>query len=277
MRRASIVLACVVGLGVATCGAVEQKDNPRCKDNPLFTRMPGFWIYSCDQKQFDAFDFFVGKGKTEHVEGQLAKLTYYPQADMTEKPSDLQIQRNFENAVTSIGGTVVWSEKGRSTFKLTRDGKEIWVHLWVEFTSKHGFTVVERGAMTQDVQASAELFQSSIRATGHAAVYGIQFDTDSAAIKPESGQALAEIAKLLGADPTLKVSVVGHTDTTGSVEHNLKLSQERAQAVVQALVRDHGIAAGRLTPFGCGPFAPVASNASEEGKAKNRRVELVQQ
>jgi outer membrane protein OmpA-like peptidoglycan-associated protein len=121
------------------------------------------------------------------------------------------------------------------------------------------------------------VFQNDIRATGHAAVYGILFDTDKADIKPESAQAIGEVAKLLEADPKLKIAVVGHTDASGSVDHNLKLSQNRAQAVMQALIREHGIASSRLTFFGCGPFAPVASNDAEDGKAKNRRVELVKQ
>ena len=111
----------------------------------------------------------------------------------------------------------------------------------------------------------------------HAAVYGITFDTDTATIKAESAQALGEIGKLLQGDPALKVFVVGHTDGTGSVDHNLKLSQDRAQAVTQALTKDYGIAQARLRSFGCGPFAPVASNDTEEGRAKNRRVELVKQ
>ena len=109
------------------------------------------------------------------------------------------------------------------------------------------------------------------------AVSGILFDTGKATIKPESAQAIGEVAKLLQGDPALKVFVVGHTDSVSTVESNLKLSQDRAEAVLQSLVREHGIAAARLRSYGCGPFAPVASNDTEEGKARNRRVELVQQ
>jgi outer membrane protein OmpA-like peptidoglycan-associated protein len=271
-----------VALVVSTLAAAPlQKDDPKCKDHPLFTRMPTYWIHSCDEKQFDAHDFIVGmdKGKQtkERVEGHLWRINYYPQATATQKPSDLQIIRNYENADRNIGGTVVWSDKGRATFKILRDGTEIWVDLSAEFTGKYGFFIVQREGMKQDVQANAEIFKNDIRSTGHAAVYGITFDTDSASIKPESAQAIGEVAKLLKADPGLKVFVVGHTDNSGSVDHNLKLSQDRAQSVMQALVRDHGIAAARLRSYGCGPYAPVASNDSEDGKAKNRRVELVKQ
>ena len=102
-------------------------------------------------------------------------------------------------------------------------------------------------------------------------------DTGKSTIKPESAQAVGEVAKLLAADPGLKVYVVGHTDNVGGVDGNVTLSQDRADAVLQALIRDHGIDAARLRAYGCGQFAPVASNDTEEGRTKNRRVELVKQ
>ena len=132
-------------------------------------------------------------------------------------------------------------------------------------------------AMEQHIVADATAFANDIGSTGHAAVYGIFFDTGLADIKPESAQAIGEIAALLKADPSLRLFVVGHTDATGTIEGNLSLSQARAEAVLQALVRDHSIAASRLRAHGCGQFAPVASNDSEQGRAENRRVELVKQ
>jgi len=87
---------------------------------------------------------------------------------------------------------------------------------------------------------------------------------------------VAEIAKLLKENVALKVAIVGHTDMVGDAAANLKLSQARAQAVITALVTKYGIAGARLMPFGNGPYAPVASNKAEEGRAKNRRVELVE-
>jgi outer membrane protein OmpA-like peptidoglycan-associated protein len=115
-----------------------------------------------------------------------------------------------------------------------------------------------------------------ISTMGHFAVYGIYFDTDKAEIKPESEPALAEMTKLLKDNPSLNVFIVGHTDSTGTFEHNLTLSMDRASAVVNALVSGHGIAAARLKPYGVASLAPVASNATEDGKSKNRRVELVE-
>ena len=138
-------------------------------------------------------------------------------------------------------------------------------------------TILERAAMAQDMEANANMFSADIKSTGHVATYGILFDVAKSEIKPESRQAIDEIAKLLTADPSLKVYVVGNTDAVGSVDANVKLSQDRADAVVQALVRNHGIQAARLKSFGNGPFAPVASNDRDAGRAKNRRVELVAQ
>jgi outer membrane protein OmpA-like peptidoglycan-associated protein len=275
MKRIAVLLLGLLCLSLPA--AAEQKDDPKCKDHPLFTRMPDSWIRGCSEKEFDAHAFPLGKGKTERVEGRLWTLTYYPQNDAKSKPSELQILRNFENAVKKLGGTVLYAEKSKQTLKLTKDGKEFWVDLWAEFTGKYGLTIVEKAAMAQDIVANAEVFSNDIRTTGHAAIYGILFDTGKADIKPESAQAIGEVAKLLKADAALKIFVVGHTDGVGSVDANLKLSQARAEAVVQSLVREHGIAAARLTSFGNGPFAPVASNDAEEGRAKNRRVELVKQ
>jgi OmpA-OmpF porin, OOP family len=275
MKRGMYFL--VVALCLTLPMLAQQKDDKNCKDHPLFTRMPDSWIYNCSEKEFDAFAFKTGKGKTETVEGHLWKITYYPQATAKTRPSELQILRNFENAVKKLGGAVLYSEKAIQTMKLTKDGKEFWIHLWAEFTGKYGFTIVQKQGMAQDIVANADVFSDELKNTGHTAVYGIYFDTGKSDIKPESEQAIGEIAKLLKKDVNLKVYVVGHTDNVGGIESNMKLSQARAEAVVQILTKNQGIAAARLKSFGNGPYAPVASNDTEEGRAKNRRVELVKQ
>jgi OmpA-OmpF porin, OOP family len=277
MNKAVIMMGVILCLLLTTGLYAAQTDARGCQDHQLFTRMPDSWIHGCDQKKFDAYAFMTGKGKTTQVEGQVWKINYYPNNDIKQKPSELQILRNFENAVLKLGGSVVASDKSRETLKLTKEGKEIWVDVRTEFTGKYFLTIVQKEAMAQDVIANAEIFSNDIRTTGHAAVYGIYFDTGKSSIKPESAQAIGEIAKLLKADPGLKIYVVGHTDNVGQVDSNVKLSQDRAEAVVQALVRTHSIAPARLRAYGCGLFAPVASNDTEEGRAKNRRVELVRQ
>ena len=138
-------------------------------------------------------------------------------------------------------------------------------------------SVVESNAMQTDkiVFVDASAMQASIDTSGRVALYGILFDTDKAEIKPESKATLEEIAKFLRANPKLNLVVAGHTDAQGAFDYNVTLSRRRAAAVVAALVGQHGIAASRLTAFGAGMAAPVASNDDEAGRGKNRRVELV--
>ena len=114
-----------------------------------------------------------------------------------------------------------------------------------------------------------------IDATGRIALYGILFDFNKTDLKPESKATLDQIAKLLADDPSLKLLVVGHTDNVGAFEFNRDLSARRAAAVVAALMAQYGIPKERLFPFGVAFASPIASNTTEEGRAKNRRVELV--
>jgi len=137
--------------------------------------------------------------------------------------------------------------------------------------------LIEKQAMNQDVIADANSMANSIKESGKVAVYGIYFDTGKSTLKPESQPTLQEITKLLKADPNLKLYVVGHTDNTGAFDANMKLSMDRAGAVVNALVSQFSVNAARLRACGDGPTSPVASNDKEEGKALNRRVELVKQ
>ena len=111
---------------------------------------------------------------------------------------------------------------------------------------------------------------------GKVVLYGILFDFNQTTIKAESAETLSEVAKFAAANPTAKFIVTGHTDAVGGFEFNKELSQKRAEAVVAYLVKNHGVASGRLTPFGASFASPIAQNSSEDGRAKNRRVELVQ-
>lgn len=127
------------------------------------------------------------------------------------------------------------------------------------------------------VNLSANDMAKSIGADGRVALYGLQFDTDKTELRADSKPSLIEIAKLLTQDAKLNVFVVGHTDNQGSFAHNLELSQKRSEAIVQALTTQFKIAPARLIAKGIASLSPVASNDSEPGRAKNRRVELVKQ
>jgi outer membrane protein OmpA-like peptidoglycan-associated protein len=123
--------------------------------------------------------------------------------------------------------------------------------------------------------SSGEMAQA-ISSGGRVALYGIYFDFNKADVKPESDPTIEQIAKLLKDSPSLKVLIVGHTDNVGTFSFNMDLSQRRAAAVVAVLASRHGIAKERLSPVGVSYASPVASNKTEEGRAKNRRVELVE-
>jgi outer membrane protein OmpA-like peptidoglycan-associated protein len=259
---------------------LSQEDSEGCKDPSLFTRMPNFHIYRCDDLQFDKYEFPVSDGKKKSVEGHYIYVNYYLN-DNAQTPSGLQIARNYTNAIKKIGGKLIYEfDDGgtqNSIVNLVKDKMEIWAHIMAAGNGMYTISIIEKEAMNQDVAADANTMASAIKETGKVAVYGIYFDTGKSILKPESLSTLQEIAKLLKADPALKLYVVGHTDNVGGFDANIKLSMDRAAAVINALVTQHSVTAARLKAFGDGPTAPVASNEKEEGRALNRRVELVKQ
>lgn len=277
MKTASLILLGTLVLLAAPASA-QQGDNPACKDHPLFpTRMPDYRLEGCKTEDFGVYEFFAAKGPKTPVEGKFTFLAYAFTGAKGSEPSAVAVVRNYQNAIEKAGGTIVgtvptWWVNG----KIVKDGLETWAQI-EKGNGKIWIRVVEKKAMEQFIVADAAALGNDIKATGHASVYGILFDTGKSTIKPESAKAIAEIAALLKADPTLKLHIVGHTDNVGDIQGNVRLSQDRGAAVLQVLVEEHGIAAARLTSYGCGQFAPVATNETEEGRAKNRRVELVRQ
>ncbi len=261
----------------ATSGiAFSKEDAKGCKDHPMFTRMDGFYILSCEGKKFAEADFRDEKGKEVKVEGKFFKIDYHIKEGVTP-PSGLQVLRNFENAIKKIGGVKVFQKSDDIWLKLDKGGKTFYVYVRSPFGDQYYLTVVEKETMAQEVVADAKSLMSDIQAKGSASVYGIYFDFDKADIKPESEPAIKEVAKLLQENRGLKLFVVGHTDNVGSIDYNLKLSKARADAVVRELTTKYKISPERLKAFGVGQLAPVASNKTEEGRAKNRRAELVEQ
>ena len=277
-RSAGFMSAAFLLMAAVASAGQGQPDWAGCKDHPLFpTRMADYRIADCKVEDYGIYEFFAVKGPKTPVEGRLTFITYAFTGQRANEPSALAVVRNYENAIKKVGGTILQSvPTWWVNAKIVKDGQEVWVQA-EKGNGKIWLRIVEKKAMEQEIVADAAAFGNDIRATGHAAVYGIYFDTGKSSIKPESAQAVGEVAELLAADPGLKVYVVGHTDNVGGVDGNVKLSQDRADAVLQALIRDHGIDAARLRAYGCGQFAPVASNDTEEGRTKNRRVELVKQ
>jgi outer membrane protein OmpA-like peptidoglycan-associated protein len=273
-RKRSLSWRSVLGLTLAAGSfglAAVEPDEPGCRDHPLFSRMKDYHIGECSSKPFDSLEVYVGEDKTITVEGKKTVVNYaFDREDGA--PSPLQVTRNYANAVRAIGGSVVYDWRDGVTLKLARDGRELWA---VVDTANGGFyydlTVVERGAMAQEVTANDMM--SALQKDGFMALY-INFDSGQATIRSESRPLVDEVAGLLRRNPSLRLSIEGHTDNVGTPAANKLLSERRAKAVLDAVVSS-GVAAARLSAAGWGQERPIADNRSEEGRAKNRRVEIV--
>ena len=220
--------------------------------------------------------FLLKKERTFSVEGHTYNINYGLNKGV-EPASGPQVLRNYMNAVKKAGGTVIYEEGSNVYMKLIKDNHVTWVRVNASGDAYSYFVwIIEEAEMEQDIVADPKAMGDDIEHTGRVAIYGIYFDTDSYKIKPESDPTLKAIAELLKTKGDLNVYVVGHTDITGDLDHNMKLSENRAKAVVDALVKDYGISAKRLLGKGIGPLSPVSTNKTDEGKKLNRRVELVE-
>jgi outer membrane protein OmpA-like peptidoglycan-associated protein len=284
-------LAALLALATLDAAAQKSRDNPKCKPNPVFEKFPGSYHDKCEHSRFLALDIEVAKdpNKLKGPRDKVAKegeYWYYndpiPKDASGAQPSPLELQRNIENAVRANGGTVLSTPESHAAvyYRMEKEGSEYWGYYYCaggnrEVCTGMGHKIVRVKAMEQTIVVSAEQIAKDIGTGGKVVFYGIYFDTDKATIKPESGPTLAEMSKWLKANASTKVYIVGHTDMQGAADHNLKLSRDRAASVVAAMVGQHGIVKDRLGAEGVGPYAPVASNADEAGRAKNRRVEMV--
>lgn len=265
-------------LAILTASSVfAQEDVEGSKDHTLLTRMPNFYIQDFYIKDFDKMEFVDIQGRETTVEGKRYYISYYIKKGV-QPPSDLQILRNYINAILKIGGVKIYEGRYDAYLKVDKGGTNIWIHVrsWNDGEGCD-LNILEETKMVQEVTADAKSMAQDISATGKVAVYGIYFDFDKADIKPESEPAIKEIAKLLQENKGLKLYLVGHTDNVGNIDYNMKLSKARADAVMKELVTKYRVTSERLKAYGVGSLAPVASNRTDDGRAKNRRVELVEQ
>ncbi len=268
-------LALLFGLAASTARAQDVEGS---KDHPMFSRMPGYEINEYDEQEFGAHEFQLEPGKK--VEGRYWRISYSVK-EGAKKSGPLQIARNYTNLLVARSGKKLVEEvdSGGGTTIATMPvagGRTLWLEVSISNGGDfYSLTVVEEAGMAQKVEFTASDLADALKATGRVAVRSILFDTGKATLKPESAAILAAIAEVLTADRALKLEIQGHTDNVGGAAANLKLSQDRAAAVKAHLVETGGIDAARLTTAGFGDTKPVANNATDEGKAQNRRVELV--
>ena len=305
-------IACASALVAAGDWVLAAQHEP--KDHPLVSRFPGSAVLQGDVKQFDEYDLVLGptvKGKFSKLQRMEGKITRFKYKNPPDR-STLEILRGYRDALQRAGFQVLFACSGKECGDGGSDEQEINIGRWciagldcpepmrylaVRLGRPNGDVYVAVKAMNNGystagtylnvievkpmerglVKVNAEALASDIGRLGHAAVYGIHFDTGKAEIKPESTQVLDEIARLLTTNAALRLHVIGHTDNVGGLASNIALSKQRAEAVVNALTTRYGIAAARLEAGGVGPLSPVATNRTEEGRARNRRVELVEQ
>ena len=252
--------------------SADGADVKGSSDHPLFpNRMPGFSISAYSQRAYTVYQFHTRPPKD--VEGKHTRISYFLNRGQ-EHPGGVAIRRNYENAVKQIGGEIVFTNSNLIVMKVKFDGRETWVEL--ACTEKntgpiYRLNIVEMTEMVQVITADA--MAAELNKAGFIAL-DVRFATAKADILPESQALIEQMAEMMRKNTGLRVGVEGHTDNTGTPATNMALSTARAKSVTAALVAA-GIAAGRLTPAGFGETRPVADNRTEEGRAKNRRVELV--
>jgi OmpA-OmpF porin, OOP family len=276
MMKKIIVLFSVILLSAARITAQQDADN--CKDHPMYPkRMSNYFISECKSNYTEA-EFPIASGKSIKKEGNLTSVRYDANGESgQQKPSTLQIFKNYENATKNIGGMTMYQNTGEALacYKILKNGKETaWVKVECGGNDNNDFyivTTVQLEEMKQDV-TSADILQA-LNTEGHIALY-INFETGKSEIKQESQQVIEQIRQTLSANPSLKISIEGHTDNAGNQASNQTLSENRAKSVMNALLASK-IDKGRMTAKGWGQTKPIADNTSEEGKAKNRRVEIV--
>lgn len=280
--------------------AAQGKD---CKDHPLFSKMPNYEPFNCAKVEFDAVEFpkadlkeWANPQDYTTVEGKIYAISYQIKEGATPA-SGLQIIRNFQNATKKAGGSILGdyfadqfpaipataakflgespgglSFERYTVMSLSKGGSDFTIYLCAsEAYQDYMLLIVEKEEMKQEI--SVNELEKKLEKDGFL-VYYINFDTGKSDIKPESQGSITQITNLLQAKPQLKVSIEGHTDNVGSAESNKKLSEERAKAVMAAVVAK-GIAANRLSAIGRGQEMPIADNRKEEGRSLNRRVEIV--
>jgi len=291
----------------AVPASAQTRDVAGSRDYPGIGRFAGSVITGYAVKDFDATRMQAASFRdgqptdARRLEGRIVRIAYRTNPG----PSILEVSRNFETQLAKAGFEILlacdtdtcggipftesidtlpvpqmWVDGFNYRYfagRKTEGGRETYASVLVSQNNQDitaQVTVAELGAIANKMVDAAAMAKG-LGETGHIALYGIYFDTDKAVLKPESRPTLEQIAKLLASQPQLGVFIVGHTDSQGAYDYNLDLSRRRAEAVAAELVKSFRIVPTRLRTAGVGLLAPVGSNATDAGRALNRRVELV--
>jgi OOP family OmpA-OmpF porin len=278
-------------------GPAYAQDIESASDHPAIGRYEGTEITRFETLEYGSQHMLTSVDPEDYAdfEGMVTRIVYA----LPDDTSVLQVVRSYEQKLTGEGFDVLVSCRDRNcgSGNLMRLRETVWRQL---LNNEKAILTVERETDTETLHAQitvapgwvnvnvveaaafenkvidAAAMAESISETGRVSLDNIYFDFNEATLTAESDAALTEMARLLADNSGIDVYIVGHTDNVGGYEFNLDLSRRRAQAVVDVLVSQHGVDPARVVPAGVGPLAPIASNATDEGQAQNRRVELVQ-
>lgn len=261
-----------------------QSGSDDCRDHPFFNRLPNFIITDCDEL-FTTIPFIVADGGSLQKEGNVKEIKYsWPDNSGKKAPTLAQVIKSYEGIVSRNGGKKIYAcsnctdDNYGATFNLYSNGKTHWIKISeVNFSrselKSYSLVILATEEEEKDVEDEGGGMYSELDRTGRIALY-INFETGKSIIKPESESIISAIQQLLLDYPTLVVSIEGHTDNVGSPASNKTLSLARANAVINALVKN-GVDRNRLSAKGWGQEKPVEGNETDEGRARNRRVEIV--
>jgi OOP family OmpA-OmpF porin len=259
----------VLLLTAAATTALAQK---RVQDHPIIKPLPEVIKKQGEYKRFEAHNFPIKKEEGSEEKEVRGEYWYF---DYQTKPeiSGLEILENYKQAALEKNGQILYEDRRQLVFTLpTPEGDTLWAHVnnhgW---DARYDIHIIKEKPLKKTLTFGAAQMKRELETKGEVTVYGINFDFDKATLRPGSERVLMEVVKLLQSSPDLMVQIQGHTCNMGGRDYNLKLSQARSETVKAFLIQ-HGIAESRLTAQGYGMGMPVASNDTEEGRAKNRRV-----
>jgi len=277
------LLTMLIFSSTALVAASKAAENEPLKDY-IFRGMPNFKLES-QVRNFEELTILSAKPESEETaettyEGNRVFSSYNYVGKEETVPSPLQIVRNYQEAVKKLGGeTLYYNKEDKNKFhgSFTRNDKQYYIAVNVYNSGwLYEVFILELAEMQKDIEIiDADTILHKLEKEGHIALY-INFDTGKATLKPDAAEVIAEIVTALKSKPQLKVKLEGHTDNVGNAAANKKLSDDRAKAVMAAIV-GKGIDKGRLSAEGFGLEKPIADNNTDEGRGKNRRVELVKQ
>ncbi|MFC2158342.1 OmpA family protein [Acidobacteriota bacterium] len=280
--RTRAVSTAVIFLLIMGCVGISLLAGQDKLEHPVIKPMPGALLTerSSNREDFSTYQFRMKVGNsTKNVEkgGQFWTLRYEIRdagGSIDRGTSITEIIENHVAATREKGGEIHNRGNNSLVFSIPWEGGGTsWASL-VGSAGRYVLYIIDEKSLAPVLSFGAEELKVALDAEGRVAVYGINFAVDKAVLELGAEDVIKEIVKLMLLYPELKIEIQGHTDNTGSAQHNLQLSNRRAEAVKQYMLL-FGVGSASLISKGYGMTQPIADNGTEEGRAKNRRVELV--